>query len=151
MSKIEIIYSYLHAAEILSKNINLNKNIKLLSLSNVCMPFLYLCRQTAELTIKFALEITNIKIAKPTHNIKSLWELFIEKNESEILEQDKPYIEIVTKFVDVLNLIDNDGMHLRYATSNKNEVYREKPYLINSKNFIIELSNLVTILTNIDL
>lgn len=151
MSKIEIIYSYLHAADILSKNINLNGNIKVLTLSNVCLPFLYLCRQTAELAIKYALEITGIKIPKPTHNIKNLWKRFKEENEDKIFEKDKAFIDIVSNFVDVISLIDYDGMHLRYATSNENKLYRDKPYLIHPKNFIAELNNLVIILTNIDL
>lgn len=149
ISKFEIIQSYLKAAELLSQNIN--NTVKTLSFRSLGIPFLYLCRQTVELSIKFALEITNVKINKPSHNIKKLWEEFIVKNKMYISNEEKMYIDRITFFIDILNSIDCDGSHFRYAASNNEEIYREKPFFINSEKIVNELLNMVSIIHAIDI
>ena len=149
-SKFEMVQSYLHAASILSDNLCIN-DIKLISLRSICIPFLYLCRHTAELAVKNALEITNIKINTPSHKIKKMWKLFIEKNQLYINDNETAFIDRISTFVDILDTIDDDGIHLRYATSNNNELYRKTPLLINPNTFITELSNMVVTLSCIDI
>lgn len=76
-AKFEIVQSYLRAIEVLSEMVSLNKGIKIISLRTVWVPFLFLCRHTAELAIKNALEISRIEIPKRLHNISKLWSLFL--------------------------------------------------------------------------
>ena len=148
-SKFEIVQSYLHAIDILS-NSSYNQNLKIISLRSVWVPFLFLCRQAVELSLKNALEITNIKINTPTHNIQKLWSLFLEKNRAHILEQEEDIIKRISVLVEVLDSLDNDGSHFRYSTSNNDELYREKPYLINPKRFSDEIHGMVLTLNCID-
>lgn len=148
-AKFEIVQSYLHAIDILS-NSSYNSNLKMVSLRSVWVPFLFLCRQTVELSLKNALELTNIKIKKPTHNIQKLWNTFIEQNRSYILEEEQSLINRITVLIEVLYSLDSDGSHFRYSASNNNDLYREKPYLINPKNFSNEVHNMALALNCID-
>ena len=148
-SKFEIVQSYLQAIDILS-NSSYNQNLKIVSLRSVWVPFLFLCRQAVELSLKNALEITNIEINTPTHNIQKLWSFFLEKNRSYILDQEEGIIKRISVLVEVLDSLDNDGSHFRYSTSNNDELYREKPYLINPKRFSDEIHGMVLTLNCID-
>ena len=149
-AKFEIVQSYLHAIDILS-NSSYNQNIKIVSMRTVWVPFLFLCRQAVELSIKNALELTNIQIKKPSHNIQELWTIFIEKNKLYILEKEQCLIKRISVLVEVLDSLDNDGSHFRYSTSNNNELYREKPYLINPKLFSDEVHSMALTLNCIDI
>lgn len=84
-AKFEIVQSYLHAIDILSNpsyNGSYNQNFKIVSLRSVWIPFLFLCRQAVEFSLKNALESTNIEIKGPTHNIKELWDIFVKENKT---------------------------------------------------------------------
>ncbi len=153
-AKFEIVQSYLHVIDILSNpayNNSYNPNLKIVSLRSVWVPFLFLCRQAVELSLKNALELTHIEINKPTHNIKELWDIFVEQNKSFILEEEKGFIKRISVLVEVLDFLDNDGSHFRYSTSNNNELYREKPYLINPKRFSDEVHSMALTLNCIDI
>lgn len=149
-SKFEIVQSYLHAIDILS-NSSYNQNLKIVSLRSVWVPFLFLCRQTVELSLKNALEITNIAVKKPTHNIQELWTLFLKNNKTYFLEEEKVFIERISVLIEVLDSLDNNGSHFRYSTSNNNELYRDKPYLINPKRFSDEVHGMALTLNCIDI
>ena len=149
-SKFEIVQSYLHAIDILS-NSSYNQNLKIVSLRSVWVPFLFLCRQTVELSLKNALEITNIEVKKPTHNIQELWTLFLKNNKTYFLEEEKVFIERISVLIEVLDSLDNNGSHFRYSTSNNNELYRDKPYLINPKRFSDEVHGMALTLNCIDI
>ena len=153
-AKFEIVQSYLHAIDILSNpscNGSYNPNLKIVSLRSIWVPYLFLCRQAVELSLKNALELTHIEINKPTHNIKELWDIFVEQNKSFILEEEKGFIKRISVLVEVLDFLDNDGSHFRYSTSNYNELYREKPYLINPKRFSDEVHSMALTLNCIDI
>jgi|GEM_PF-2220541 len=152
-AKFEIVQSYLHAIDILSNpayNGSYNPNLKIVSLRSVWVPFLFLCRQAVELSLKNALELTNIEIKKPTHNIQQLWAMFVEQNKPYILEEEQVFIKRISVLVEVLDSLDNDGSHFRYSTSNSDELYREKPYLINPKRFSDEVHGMALMLNCID-
>ena len=148
-SKFEIVQSYLHAIDILSKSNSFP--IKIISLRSIWVPFLFLCRQVVELSLKNALELTNIRFRNPTHDIKELWQLFLKENEKYINEEDKKFIQRISILIDVLDMLDNDGSHFRYTTSNKNKLYREKPFFINPKLFCDEVHGLALTLNQIDI
>ena len=148
-AKFEIVQSYLHAIDILS-NSSYNQDFKIVSFRSVWIPFLFLCRQAVELSLKNALELTNIKIKGPTHNIKELWDVFVKENKTYIFEGEQCFIKRISVLVEVLDSLDNDGSHFRYSTSNNNDLYREKPYLINPKRFSDEVHSMALTLNCID-
>lgn len=153
-AKFEIVQSYLHAIDILSNpscNGSYNSNLKIVSLRSIWVPFLFLCRQVVEISLKNALELTNIKIQNPTHNIKELWEIFVDKNKTFIFEGEQRLIQRISILVEVLYYLDNDGSHFRYSTSNKDELYRKEPYLINPKRFSDEVHSMALAMNCIDI
>ena len=153
-AKFEIIQSYLHAIDILSNpsyNGSYNPNLKIVSLRSIWVPFLFLCRQAVELSLKNALELTNIKIQTPTHNIKELWEIFVDKNKTYIFEGEQRLIQRISVLIEVLDSLDNDGSHFRYSTSNNDELYRKEPYLINPKRFSDEVHGMALAMNCIDI
>ena len=104
-AKFEIVQSYLHAIDILSNpsyNGSYNQNLKIVSLRSVWIPFLFLCRQAVELSLKNALELTNIEIKRPTHNIKELWDVFVKENKTYIFEGEQCFIKRISVLVEVL-------------------------------------------------
>lgn len=153
VAKLEIISAYFHAAEILKDNLCMNDGIpglRVISSNSVCLPFLYMCRQTTELAIKYALNVTCQNYKQITHNIKKLWEDFCINNKQYIYENDKWIINTITQYVDVLSKLDSDGCHFRYATSNDEKLYRNKTEFINPKNFIEGLSLIILAIKNFD-
>ena len=131
-AKFEIVQSYLHAIDILSNpsyNGSNNQNFNIVSLRSVWIPFLFLCRQAVELSLKNALELTNIEIKRPTHNIKELWDVFVKENKTYILEGEQCFIKRISVLVEVLDSLDNDGSHFRYSTSN-NIIFIEKNLIL---------------------
>ena len=149
-AKFEIVQSYLHAIDLLAAEPKNYGKYKLISMRTVWVPLLFLCRHVMELSLKNALELTNVKVEKPTHNIASLWKKFVESNRPHITKEDRPIIDRIAVLVKVLSKLDPDGEHFRYSTSNKNELFRDKPYLINPKRFSDEVHSAVLALNNID-
>ena len=78
------------------------KRILFLSLRSVWIPFLFLCRQAVELSLKNALKLTNIEIKRPTHNTKELWDVFVKKNKTYIFEGEQCFIKRISVLVEVL-------------------------------------------------
>lgn len=150
MAKFEIVQSYLHAIDILGSNGNPNKELKLISMRSVWVPFLYLCRQTIELALKNTLECMNITLSGPTHDIQTLWNLFLEGTANYSSDEDKPFLKRISVLIEVINDLDADGSHFRYSTSNQNQLYRDKPYIINPKRFSDEVHGLVVALMSLD-
>lgn len=123
----EIIDAYLHSAECLyvffrSEN-NPDEKIKVFRTNQMCMPFLFLCRHTIELSIKAVLNSKQGKIKK-IHKLKELWEEL--KNEVNISNTDFDML------IDVLNIIDDDGCKLRYSNDGKGNNYNEKPCFVRA-------------------
>lgn len=127
MAEREIMGAYLHSAECLymffcNEN-NPDNKIKVFRANQMCMPFLFLCRHTIELSIK---EVLNNKQGKTRkiHKLKELWnELY---REIEINNSDFDML------IDVLNTIDDDGCKLRYSNDGKGNNYNNKPCFIRA-------------------
>ena len=127
-SKFEILQSYAHAVEILANISNTNGGLNIISMRSVWIPFLFLCRHTIELAIKYALDITKINIPKKEHHISKLWKLFVDRNRELFDENDTKIIQRIDTLISVLCEVDDDGSHMRYATSNDDLLYRVKPF-----------------------
>ena len=140
----EIVQAYYHSAEILAHELKERSKFNIVSIRDVGIPFLFLCRHTAELAIKFMIKETktNIEVGN-NHRLLSLWKKFVEENKENIFKDEKYIIERIARFIEVLDKIDEDGLHFRYATSNKGKLYREAPFLINIDRFIGSLGDLV--------
>lgn len=123
----EIVDAYLHSAECLymcfrSEN-NPDAKIKVFRTNQMCMPFLFLCRHTIELSIKGVLNNKQGKIKK----IRKLKQLWNELNkEIEINNSDFDML------IDVLNTIDDDGCKLRYSNDGNGNNYNNKPCFIRA-------------------
>lgn len=99
------------------------------------MPFLYVCRHSLELAIKFRIRV-KIKKTVSGHKLSELYEKLISN-----LPELKNNIEL-SILVDVLNEIDDDGCKLRYSKDKKDKVYQEKPSFIKADR-ILEITKKV--------
>lgn len=144
-SEIHIINSYMHAIETIYKTFNKESNplphMKLFYNNNLGYPFLYLCRHTLELSIKYLLNKKNITL--DTHNLKSLWELL----NVDSLKKNKDYKQLIALF----EIVDNDGTKLRYVKNTKNEIQHKNPFFIRTKDICITTIQLCKDLLKIDL
>lgn len=126
-SEKEIIDAYLHSAECLymffHKESNPVENMKVFRMNQMCMPFLFLCRHTLELLIKAVLNSKQRKIKK-IHKLQELWDEL--KNNIVINNADFDML------INVLDIIDDDGCKLRYASDGKGNNYNEKPCFIRA-------------------
>ena len=88
------------------------------------IPLLFLCRHTLELAVKYLYGIS--ELPEPTgHRIRKLWRE-LEPNLTLPLE-DREGIGV---FLDVIDLLDQDGCHMRYATDRNNEPYQKEPLYV---------------------
>ena len=75
-SKVEMIQSYLNASkkmyDVFKTNNHPAPGLSVIWSNPLCIPFLFLCRHTTELSIKYYLEKHNINF-KSIHDIKSLY------------------------------------------------------------------------------
>lgn len=123
----EIIDAYLHSAECLymcfHKENNPDNGIKVFRMNQMCMPFLFLCRHTIELSIKAVLNKKEGK-AKKIHKLKELWEEL-----KKVIELNNDDFDML---IEVLNTIDDDGCKLRYSNDGKGNNYNEKPCFVRT-------------------
>ena len=131
--KKEMIQSYLNASkkmyDILKKNNHPESNISIIWNNSLCIPFLFLCRHTIELSIKYYLEKHNISF-KTTHNIKKLYKKTYINNQE--------YEELIEAF----NILDKTGTMLRYNVDNADNEFRNKPYYIKTSKIIVYVDKL---------
>lgn len=122
-SKKEMIQSYLNASkkmyDVFKTNNHLAHGIEVIWSDSLCIPFLFLCRHTIELSIKYYLEKNNISF-KTIHDIKSLYKKADIKN--------KEYDELV----EAVDFLDKTGTMLRYSVDNSDNEFRDKPYFVKS-------------------
>ena len=76
----EMIMAYLKAAELLCSGLLIDNNplyhIKVVRSNQICMPFLYVCRHSLELSIKFRIRF-QIKKTVSGHKLSELYEKLI--------------------------------------------------------------------------
>ncbi len=132
-SKEEMIQSYLNASKsmyyVFKKMNHPDPGLSVIWGNSLCIPFLFLCRHTIELSIKYYLEKSSISF-KSTHNIKVLYKKTNIKNED--------YDELVNTF----DILDKTGTMLRYSVDNSDKEFREKPYFIKSDRIITYVEKL---------
>lgn len=132
----EMIMAYLRAAELLYCGLLRDNNplyhMKVVHSNQICMPFLYVCRHSLELSIKFRIRF-QIKKTISGHKLSELYEKLISN-----IPEVKNNIEL-SILVEVLNEIDDDGCKLRYSKDKKDNVYQEKPTFIKADG-ILELT-----------
>ncbi|MBQ2873230.1 MAG: hypothetical protein IJE89_04465 [Bacilli bacterium] len=143
---VEITRSYLNAAKKLYLALKLESHpepgMTTLKTDQLTMPFLYLCRHTIELAIKAVLDNNKITYG----NIHNLNTLFLKLPISTKPNDDHKLL------IEVLDLVDDKGMWLRYDKDLKlKKEYIEKPLFINSNEIIKTTEDLTNfLLINID-
>lgn len=128
MAEKEIVDAYLNAAESIYVRFDKLNNpekglIKVMWSNQMCMPFLYMCRHTVELAIKYKLKQNGIKYNK-IHRLKELWE--------SLKENIKIENEEFNLLIETLNVIDDDGCKLRYAVDKNDNQYNDTPKFIKA-------------------
>ena len=127
-SKVEMIQSYLNASkkmyDVFKTNNHPAPGLSVIWSNPLCIPFLFLCRHTTELSIKYYLEKHNINF-KSIHDIKSLYKKANIDN--------KEYDELIEAF----NILDKTGTMLRYSVDNSDNEFRDKPYFVKSDQIMI--------------
>ena len=135
----EIVIAYLRASELLYNGLDMDNNpayhIKVIRSNQICMPFLYACRHSLELSIKFRIRF-GIKKTVSGHKLLELYKKLISE-----LPELKTNTEL-SVLVEALNEIDDDGCKLRYSKDKNNKVYQEEPTFIKADK-ILELTKKV--------
>lgn len=153
----EVILGYANAlnciADSLLKQNHSSVVIMTLRTNSLTIPFIFLARHTAELTLKYICRLLNIEY-KPRHGLITLWDKIIERfNEYNCIKNDN--FDDIKTFICALEELDCDGSHSRYSKDNKENLYNDKPKFINVKkinNFIqdlfIKLVNSIKVVKN---
>lgn len=128
MAEKEIVDAYLNAAESVYGRLEQLNNpekgiIKVFWTNQMCMPFLYMCRHTVELSIKYRLKQIGVEYNK-IHRLDNLWSTLREN--TEIKNEDFDLL------IETLNEIDDDGCKLRYAVDKKDNEYNDEPRFIRT-------------------
>ena len=135
----EMVMAYLRAAELLYNGLVIDNNpayhIKVVHFNQICMPFLYVCRHSLELSIKLRIHF-DMKKTVSGHKLSELYEKLISD-----LPELKTNMDL-SVLLEVLNEIDDDGCKLRYSKDKKDKVYQEKPTFIKADR-ILELTKKV--------
>lgn len=135
----EMVMAYLRASEVLYKGLVMDNNpayhMKVVRSNPICMPFLYVCRHSLELSIKLRIRF-EMKKTVSGHKLSELYKKLISN-----LPKLKNNTEL-SVLVEVLNEIDDDGCKLRYSKDKNDKVYQEKPTFVKADR-ILELTKRV--------
>mgnify|MGYP000171721308 CR=1 FL=1 len=130
-SEREIVSAYMEAAKSIyikfHQQTNPTPGLKVMRTNQMCIPFLYMCRHTIELSIKYKLNLNNIEYDK-VHKLKDLWRTLNDNFKIE----NEDYNELI----EALDIIDNDGCKLRYAVDKKNNEYNSRPLFIKADSIL---------------
>lgn len=128
MAEKEIVDAYLNAAESIYCRFEQLNNpekgmIKVFWTNQMCMPFLYMCRHTVELAIKYRLKQLGIKYNR-IHRLNELWDT--------LKENQRNTNEDFDLLIETIDVIDNDGCKLRYAVDKNDDEYNKNPIFIKA-------------------
>ncbi len=146
-AEIELIFSYLQSAKILGEKIeqdakgtNARMVFKKFSL---ILPTIYLCRHCIELSIKHA--ISKFKQQpKSKHGLIGLWSTLLQIDSFKLCsEKEKTLLKSMGKFVDTINVLDNNGTRLRYAEQNDGSDSQETFLFVSMKTIISQTESFV--------
>ncbi len=125
----EMIMAYLRAAEFLYTGLLMDNNpayhMKVFRTNQICMPFLYVCRHSLELSIKLLIHFET-ENSVSGHKLSELYDKLIS-NLPELKSNNE-----ISVLVEILNEIDDDGCKLRYSKDKGNKVYQEIPTFIKA-------------------
>jgi hypothetical protein len=125
----EIVKAYLNAEKILynalSQENNPAKGMRVFKDNQMCMPFLFLCRHTLELVLKYFLKHKSGQVTTG-HKLIPLWE------KTKMFLGDDDDIKGMGVFVEVLDSLDTDGTKMRYSSDKKGEPNVEMPTFIKA-------------------
>ena len=136
----EVLYSYAYAVKCVANDLmRANQHLTFMDLINPapCIPLLFLCRHTIELSIKTAIKKINGEYPKG-HRIIKLWEKFksLLTVETEDEQQLLNRMEILVKAMDDY---DPDGSQSRYAMSNNKELYHKNVTFIKADRIALNI------------
>ena len=98
------------------------------SISNYVIPCAYCCRHAIELYLKYCALVKKIEPNKLIcHKIVELWNIVDEKH--------IPNYDNLTEYINELDIIDKNGMALRYGL--------DKSFNIPNENFQININNMI--------
>lgn len=133
----EIINGYANAVNSLLKEIhNQNHptpNELIITSNSLIIPFVFLCRHTIELIIKYLRRQLNLP-SQNKHKLINLWN-DVEKailKESASYPFTKTFSKNARIYLSVLEELDPDGSHARYSKSPTGILYYETPKAINA-------------------
>lgn len=112
-------------------------------------PFVFLCRHTLELLIKYLSSVFSIEY-DASHKLEKLWQPVqqeLKKKENGIKPEDMSNFNVLVK---AISKLDPDGMQARYTKSKDNTMYKSKPVFIQSKLINAILQRMVDVMLNID-
>ena len=143
-----LILSYARAADIIAKQIvadNPDPFVKVFRIDSLVFPFVQLLRHTIEIILKNIYYLcTGNDLKKKTHNLVKTWDevkpFFIKRG----LDSEYNTTENIGLFIQMVNELDPDGAHTKYAKGKDNEVYEH-----TSKVKYIHVKNLNTFIQEI--
>lgn len=138
-SKKELIESYLNAAKNIYEQMAISTHAYgatyVFRSDTLSIPFLFLCRQTIELTLKYYLKKNNIEF-KSNHDINNLY------NKSKINNDN--FKQLIKAF----KILDKTGTMLRYSTDQEDNEYRTKPLFVKAEDILKTTSDLTHYVLN---
>lgn len=112
-------------------------------------PFVFLCRHTLELLIKYLSSVFSIEY-DASHKLEKLWQPVqqeLKKKEYGISSNDMSNFNVLVK---AISKLDPDGQQARYTKSKENKTYKSKPVFIKSKLINELLQHMVEVLLKLD-
>lgn len=138
-SKKELIESYLNAAKNIYEQMTISTHAYgatyIFRSDTLSIPFLFLCRHTIELSLKYYLEKNNIKF-QGNHDINKLF------NKSKINNDN--FKQLIKAF----KTLDKTGTMLRYSTDQDDNEYRNKPLFVKAEDILKTTRDLTDYILN---
>lgn len=127
MREKEIIQGYANATNCLAKKIKEQNHCNsglILRQNSLVLPFIFLCRHTVELTLKYLQKRLNIP-SPNKHRLSPLWAT-IERAIVENIPTKKDDLKGMTTVIAAIEEVDPDELHARYSKSQKGDPYNSK-------------------------
>lgn len=109
-------YDFLASAKFLRNGLNVDRDGN--TVSNYVIPCAYCCRHAVELYLKYCALVKGVESKKLIcHKITDLWDIIDEK--------DIPRYDKITAYIQELDIIDENGMALRYGLNKSFDIPNE--------------------------
>lgn len=109
-------YDFLASAKFLRNGLNVDRDGN--TVSNYVIPCAYCCRHAVELYLKYCALVKGVESKKLIcHKITDLWDIIDEK--------DIPRYDKITAYIQELDIIDENGMVLRYGLNKSFDIPNE--------------------------